>query len=148
LQGKVALSLSTNIEVHMKKPGYATKYLMEFTQILISQWKKAWMERIKISQKDNSDGLHQTTKMQNVEKLRYLYSNKEYLNDNFTKVMAENISEHMKQSNYQISAWLSVHYESLKIQIQIRKQREDKDETLRLDSRIPCEARDGNPDNK
>jgi hypothetical protein len=78
--------------------------LIEFTQILISQWKKAWMERIKISQKDNPDGLHQTTNMQNVEKLRYLYSNKEYLNDNFTKVMAENISEHMKQSNYQISS--------------------------------------------
>jgi hypothetical protein len=56
--------------------------------------------RIKISQKDNGDSLHQLTNIQNAEKLKYLYSNKEYLNDNFTKVMAENINKHMKQLDY------------------------------------------------
>jgi hypothetical protein len=87
LTGKVALSLSTNIEVHMKKSGYATKYLVKFTQKLRSQWKKAWMERIKISEKHNSNSLYQLTNIQNAEKLSYLCSDEEYLNDNFTKVM-------------------------------------------------------------
>ena len=110
---------------------------------IIRQWKRAWIYRLNLCQKNCMITQKEISNEENKRKLQSIYDNKSHLPTEIKKVMMPTIQDHLKKSNENIDNWLSIHYESIKGIIKQRNKHANPEANINYTPVIACEASNG-----
>jgi endonuclease/exonuclease/phosphatase family metal-dependent hydrolase len=143
IQGKIVKDWNEAVKIDEKKK-YKSKTII--TQIMIQiirQWKRAWIYRLNLCQKNCMITQKEISNEENKRKLQSIYDNKSHLPTEIKKVMMPTIQDHLKKSNENIDNWLSIHYESIKGIIKQRNKHANPEANINYTPVIACEASNG-----
>lgn len=87
---------------------------------LIEQWKSAWQYRNKATQYLKQQDILQQSEDHLEMKLRYLYTNREYLDIAQQKFLLPSYEIHMKQQLTQKKNWMKIHFDSMENDIKAK----------------------------
>lgn len=117
LRGKISLHLAESIIPKMKKIKTHILFIVKLCKSIITQWKKAWLYRLKQTGKEDSNVTTEQQHNNQTAKLQFLYTNQHLLREENRQFMCDNLDIHLRQSHAQISAWLDLHYVSMKQEV-------------------------------
>jgi hypothetical protein len=113
LRGKTSVDFEHYVKQFMKKERTQRLFLFQFYKLLIIQWKKAWLFRIRQVKQEDDIIITQNIHRNNLKNLIFLYDYKSKINAENRKFMCQSLSEHLTRTPAQINTWMNLHYSSL-----------------------------------
>jgi hypothetical protein len=113
LRGKTSLDFRSYVTPLLKKEKTQVKFILHFLTLLISQWKRAWLHRIRQVATNTVNNVQDISHQANMKKLQTLYAQKQYISAINQRYMCDSLNTHMNQTPMQITTWINLHYESI-----------------------------------